>query len=85
MILIVATTNVGPRILFITQSLKELWHYRLGYISYKIVEKIPEHTTGISFYKIDSTRQLAKEIACESCLAGCIKESFNKKTNNCTT
>jgi hypothetical protein len=51
-------------------------------VSYKTVEKMPEHAEGISLRKITPAEQVAGETACESCLAGRMKESFNKKTDN---
>ena len=44
-----------------------------------------DHADGISFRKPTAAEQLAGEQACESCLAGRIKESFNKKTDNRAT
>jgi hypothetical protein len=78
----VSSTDIGSGILPITQSLRELWHNRLGHVSYKTLEKMPEHAEGISFRKITSAEQATGEIACESCLAGCMKESFSKKTDS---
>jgi hypothetical protein len=42
-----------------------------------------EYTERISFCKITSAEQATGEIACESYLAGCMKESFSKKIDSC--
>jgi hypothetical protein len=77
-----SSTDVRAGILPVTQSLQELWHNRLGHTSYKTVEQMPEFADSISFRKMTPTEQVAGETACESCLAGRMKESFNKKTDN---
>jgi hypothetical protein len=46
---------------------------------------MPEHTDGILFKRPTSAELLAGKTACEACLAGRQKESFNKKTDNQST
>jgi hypothetical protein len=43
---------------------------------------MPEHADGISFRKMTPAEQVVGETACESCLSDCMKEPFNKKTDN---
>jgi hypothetical protein len=63
-----------------------LLHRRLGHISYKRIQQLLDgNSTGLPVPKglvLKGNRKLPKaETACEACLAGKIKESFNKKTN----
>jgi hypothetical protein len=76
-----ASRNVLPA----TQSSRELWHNRLGHANYRTIDKMPEHADGISFKRPTSAELLAGNTACEACLAGRQKESFNKKTDNRAT
>jgi hypothetical protein len=46
---------------------------------------MPEHTDGILFKRPTPAELLAGNTACEACLAGRQKESFNKKTDNRST
>jgi hypothetical protein len=56
-------------------------HRRLGYVSYKRIKQLLEGNS-VSLIKLkDKRRLLHSEKLCEPCLAGKMKESFNKKTN----
>jgi hypothetical protein len=56
-------------------------HYRLGHISYKRIEQLLKGNS-VSLIKLkDKRRLLYSEKLYEPCLAGKMKESFNKKTN----
>jgi hypothetical protein len=68
-----------------SQSLRELWHNRLGHVNYRIVDKMPQYADGISFRKPTAADYIAGDTACEACLAGRQKESFNKSTDNRAT
>jgi len=58
-------------------------HCRLGYISYKRIKQLLEGNF-VSLIKLkDKRRLLYSKKLCELCLAGKMKESFNKKTNKC--
>ena len=61
---------------------RKLWHDRMGHSSYKYVDKLLECTDGVEFRKVKPADQPAGETACEACLAGKMKESFNKTTDN---
>ena len=61
---------------------RALQHARTDYTSYKYVNKLLEYTKGVHFTKPKPADQPVKETACETCLAGSIKELFNKSTNN---
>jgi hypothetical protein len=76
-----AIQNVLPA----TQSSRELWHNRLGHANYRTIDKMPDYADGISFKRPISAELLAGKTACEACLAGRQKESFNKKTDNRST
>ena len=82
-----ATTSTlsNTDLLLTTSSVRELWHDRLGHVSYKTVEQMPKFADGIVLPKMTPTDRIAGETACESCLAGRMKESFNKKTDNRAT
>jgi hypothetical protein len=60
---------------------RELWHNRLGHTSYKYIDKMPTCADGITFPWPRGPTP-AGETACESCLAGRMKESFNKTTDS---
>ena len=76
-----AIQNVLPA----TQSSRELWHNRLGHVNYCTIDKMPDYADGISLKRPTSAEFLARKTACEACLAGRQKESFNKKTDNRST
>jgi Reverse transcriptase (RNA-dependent DNA polymerase)/GAG-pre-integrase domain len=61
---------------------RKLWHDRMGHSSYKYIDKLLECADGVEFRKIRPADQPAGETACEACLAGKMKESFNKTTDN---
>jgi hypothetical protein len=54
-------------------------------VNYQTIDKMPEYTDGILFKRPTSAELLAGKTACEACLAGQQKESFNKKTDNRST
>jgi hypothetical protein len=56
-------------------------HRRLGHVSYKRIEQLLEGNSVGLIKPKDKRRLLYSEKLCEPCLAGKIKESFNKKTN----
>ncbi|CAJ2645142.1 unnamed protein product [Trifolium pratense] len=59
----------------------ELWHYRLGHTNYKDINKL----SNLVIIKIQKDRDIIKgDTACIPCLAGKMKESFNKKAHNWT-
>ena len=56
-------------------------HYRLGYISYKRIKQLLKGNF-VSLIKLkDKRRLLYNKKLYKPCLAGKMKESFNKKTN----
>ncbi|KAI0992753.1 hypothetical protein K3495_g15432, partial [Podosphaera aphanis] len=56
----------------------ELWHFRLAHASYKTISRLPNISS--------KPKAISKgENACEACLAGKMKESFSKKTDNRTS
>ncbi|KAI0993764.1 hypothetical protein K3495_g14419, partial [Podosphaera aphanis] len=56
----------------------ELWHSRLGHASYKTISRLPNIP--------NKPKPISKgENACEACLAGKMKETFSKKTDNRTS
>jgi hypothetical protein len=56
-------------------------HCRLGYISYTQIKQLL-NSNSIGLIKLKSKRRLLKgEKLCKLCLAGKMKELFNKKTN----
>ena len=61
---------------------RKLWHDRMGHSSYKYIDKLLECADGVEFRKVRAADQPAGETACEACLAGKMKESFNKTTDN---
>jgi hypothetical protein len=61
---------------------RALWHARTGHANYKYVDKLLECAEGVQFIKPKPGDLPAGETACEACLAGRIKESFNKTTDN---
>ena len=61
---------------------RALWHARTGYASYRYVDKLLECAEGVHFTKPKPGDQPVGETVCEACLAGSIKESFNKSTDN---
>ncbi|KAI0996590.1 hypothetical protein K3495_g11592, partial [Podosphaera aphanis] len=55
----------------------ELWHFRLAHASYKTISRLPNISS--------KPKAISKgEDVCEACLAGKMKESFSKKTDNRT-
>ena len=65
-----------------TETDIELWHRRLGHTNYKAIEQLPSLVLGIPKFKAQN--KPPGEHACESCLAGGMKETFNKKSDNRT-
>ncbi|KAI0996262.1 hypothetical protein K3495_g11916 [Podosphaera aphanis] len=56
----------------------ELWHFRLAHASYKTISRLPNMP--------QKPKAISKgENACEACLAGKMKETFSKKTDNRTS
>ncbi|KAI0997844.1 hypothetical protein K3495_g10345 [Podosphaera aphanis] len=56
----------------------ELWHFRLAHVSYKTISRLPNMP--------QKPKVISKgENACEACLAGKMKETFSKKTDNRTS
>ena len=62
----------------------KLWHRRMGHANYGTVMKLLDTATGVNFTKPKASERLPGEDACEPCLAGGMKESFNKTTDNRT-
>lgn len=77
------TTNTSDSTLPTSQSERELWHRRLGHPNYRIVDRMPQLALGITFCR--PKEFIAGETACECCLAGRMKESFNKRSDNRVT
>lgn len=61
------------------ESMHDLMHRRLGHISRKLVTELPKAVKGVKLPKSPSLPP--GSTACESCLAGQMKEHFNKKTD----
>src|SRR4030088_3708071 len=61
---------------------RTLWHTRTGHANYKYVDKLLECAEGVQFVKPKLGDLPAGEATCEACLAGHMKESFNKTTDN---
>ncbi|KAI0997550.1 hypothetical protein K3495_g10638, partial [Podosphaera aphanis] len=61
-------------------SKPHLWHYRLGHAGYKAIERLGRD--GI--IRVEKKPVNKGYEACVPCLAGKMKESFNKKTHNRT-
>ena len=61
---------------------RELWHTRLAHINYKSVDKMRECSVGVQYRYSQPENYKAGETACEPCLAGKMKESFNKSTDS---
>jgi hypothetical protein len=62
----------------------KLWHRRIGHSNYGTVMKLLNTATGVNFTKPKASERLPGKDACEACLAGGMKESFNKTTDNRT-
>ncbi|KAI0995609.1 hypothetical protein K3495_g12574 [Podosphaera aphanis] len=56
----------------------ELWHFRLAHASYKTISRLPNMPRKPNLCS-------SAENACEACLAGKLKETFSKKTDNRTS
>ena len=63
-----------------TDDTYELWHQRTGHASCRRIEQLPDCTEGVQHFR---KKEQAGESACEACLAGRMKETFNKTTDNC--
>jgi hypothetical protein len=61
---------------------RALWHARTGHANYKYVDKLLECAEEVQFMKPKPGGLPAGETACEACLAGRMKELFNKTTDN---
>jgi hypothetical protein len=61
------------------ESNADLWHQRLGYTNLMDIQKLEKASKGIKLGLIVKT---VGRRACECCLAGKMKESFNKKTDS---
>jgi hypothetical protein len=61
---------------------RAFWHARTGYANYKYVNKLLKCAKEVQFIKPKPRDLPAGETACEACLAGRIKELFNKTTDN---
>jgi hypothetical protein len=59
----------------------KILHYKLGYISYKRIEQLLEGNFVGLIKPKDKRRLLYSKKLYEPCLAGKMKELFNKKTN----
>jgi hypothetical protein len=59
----------------------KILHRRLGHVSYKRIEQLLKGNSVGLIKPKDKRRLLYGEKLCEPCLAGKIKESFNKKTD----
>jgi hypothetical protein len=59
-----------------------LWHARTSHANYKYVDKLLKCAEGVQFIKPKPKDLPASETACKACLAGRIKELFNKTTDN---
>jgi hypothetical protein len=65
------------------ESLADLWHRRLAYINHNDIQRLQYTLIGIGIFPLK--QKTLGDYACEGCLAGKIKESFNKKIDSCTT
>jgi hypothetical protein len=61
------------------KSSAELWHRRLGHTNYQDIQRLEKASKGIKLGLIPKT---VGRRACECCLAGKMKELFNKKTDS---
>ena len=57
----------------------DLWHRRLAHTNYKDIQKLATASEGLKFKRRPT---IAGHRACEGCLAGKMKESYNKKTSS---
>ena len=60
---------------------RQLWHRRTAHLGFQYVEKLPDSVIGVSYQKERRSDIPTGEKACEPCLAGKMKESFVKKTD----
>ena len=60
------------------ESNANLWHRRLSHTNFKDIQRLEKASKGIKLGLIVKT---VGRRACECCLAGKMKESFNKKTD----
>ena len=67
-----------PALVNTNESSIHLRHTRLSYTNYKFIEKLANHSIGC---KTGPKATPASRQACASCLAGKLKESFNKHTD----
>jgi hypothetical protein len=65
-------------------SWRELWHRRLGHINYPDVDRMLNLSNGVHQFKSGQTQNPPGDHACEECLAGRMKESFQKITDSRT-
>ena len=62
---------------------QKILHCKLGYISYKRIKQLLEGNSISLIKPKDKRRLLYNKKLYEPCLAGKMKESFNKKTDKC--
>jgi hypothetical protein len=67
----------------LTKSVAELWHRRLAHTNNNDIQKLQKASRGMGQFAPKT--KTAGDRACEGCLAGKMKESFNKKTDSRTT
>ena len=61
------------------QSERELYHIRLGHMSYAKLEQLPKLSEGIPTF---TKQPIIGDHACEGCQAGKMRESFHKTTDS---
>ena len=67
----------------IKESLANLWHQQLAYTNYNNIQRLQHTLIGIGIFPLK--QKTSSDYAYKGCLAGKIKESFNKKTDSRTT
>jgi len=76
----VYNTEEAPESL--NETMLNLWHRRLGHTNFADIQKLQSSSQGIS---VSCKIKTAGRRACEGCLAGKMKESFNKKSDTRST
>jgi hypothetical protein len=69
------TIEMGP----LHETDADLWHRRLAHTNHKDIQKLATASEGLKFKRRPT---IAGHRACEGCLAGKMKESYNKKTSS---
>jgi hypothetical protein len=65
------------------ESLADLWHRRLAHTNHNDIQRLQHTSIGMGIFP--PKQKTSGDHACEGCLAGKMKESFNKKTDSRTT